>query len=407
MKKILLIVLIIIAIIVVVSGVLWFIFVKNPSSNNKSESQPTKNSLATAKTDSHPDRIRLVATGDIVAHDSVNANAKQADGSYNYYPMLDNMTPVFAASNINFCNQVTPAGGVEFGVTGYPKFNAPTELVRDLGKTGCNTINMASNHSFDVSQDAITANVKAWQKTPNTLAAAGQNQSTAERDKVHYFEQKGVKFAFLAYTTYINTDSPAQNDYGVTVYSRALADKQIAEAKKNGAKIIIVSMRWGTEYSPTVNAEQKSEAQYLSDKGVALILGHGPHVLQPVEKLSGAGGNTTYVWYSLGNFLNTQLEAEALFNGFAVVDFSVQTKQITGISYLPLYMHYEWSTVDAANENLLARKNLKMYLLEDTTDAMLASNQLKTTITAQKQRINDILNSNTEVPLISKTEYNQ
>ena len=67
-------------------------------------------------------------------------------------------------------------------------------------------------------------------KTPDILAYAGQNTSAAERDNVRYFEQKGVKFAFIAYTTYINASSPAQNDYGVTQYSRTLAGTQIAEA---------------------------------------------------------------------------------------------------------------------------------------------------------------------------------
>lgn len=402
-------VLFIILTILIASAVAWYFFVKKDQTDKGSE-QTTGNSRqgdSDTATDTHPSRIRVVATGDVVAHDSVNANAKQSDGSYNYYPMLDAMTPVFAASNINFCNQVTLAGGTQFGVTGYPKFNAPTELVRDLGKVGCNTVNMASNHSFDKSQDAISANVAAWEKAPNTLAYAGQNRSAAERDKVSYFEQKGIKFAFLAYTTYINGDSPVQNDYGVTQYSRALANKQIAEVKANGAEIIIVSMRWGTEYSSTINAEQISEAQHLSDQGAALILGHGPHVLQPVKKITGSGGNTTYVWYSLGNFLNTQIEAEALFNGFAVIDFDTNTKQVTNVGYLPLYMHYEWSAADAASENLLARKNLKMYLLDDATDAMLATNQLKTTLAAQRQRITTVLNAYTSIPILSNDQYYQ
>lgn len=399
------IILIALVFIVLIGIAAWIFFSREQNADGSGTAQEQTSETVEEQNDKYPDRIRLVATGDVVAHDSVNANAEQIDGGYDYYPLMDNMTSIFSAADIRFCNQVTPAGGTEFGVKGYPKFNAPTELVRDLGKVGCNTVNMASNHSFDVSQDAIDANVDAWGDVPNMLAYAGQNKSAAERDSVKYFEQKGVKFAFLAYTTYINSSSPAQNNYGVTVYSRALASQQITEAKAAGADVIIASMRWGTEYSDAINAQQTAEAQYLADQGVALVLGHGPHVLQPVKKLTGSGGNETYVWYSLGNFLNTQLEAEALFNGFAIIDFSAATKKITSVAYLPLYMHYEWTAAEAASEDLLARKNLEMYLLDDTTDEMIATNQLDTTVAAQRTRINDILNLYTEIPILNISEY--
>jgi poly-gamma-glutamate capsule biosynthesis protein CapA/YwtB (metallophosphatase superfamily) len=386
---------------------IWFLTQRQantPENSNTTQQHVDKNAVA-QPSNSNPDRIRLIATGDVVAHDSVNANAEKSNGSYDYYQLMDRMAPIFSAANIRFCNQVTPAGGIEFSIKGYPKFNAPTELVRDLGRVGCNTVNMASNHSFDVSQAAISANVAAWEKMPNMLAFAGQNRSAAEHDSVKYFEQNGVKFAFLAYTTYINGSSPAQNSFGVTKYSRELADRQISEAKAAKTDIIIVSMRWGTEYSDTINSQQSSEAQFLADKGVSLILGHGPHVLQPVKKLNGAGGNETYVWFSLGNFLNTQIEADALFNGFGVVDYSTKTKKIISVSYLPIYMHYEWSTTDASSENLLARKNLEMFLLDDTTDKMIYANQLKTTVAAQRKRITNVLNTYTEIPIISNNQY--
>src|SRR5690606_3710407 len=146
------------------------------------------------------------------------------------------------------------------------------------------------------------------------------NRNENELNIVHTFEVKDVKFAFLAYTTYINNGAPAQNSYGVTRYSRSLASEQMNKAKADGADVVIVSMRWGNEYSPTISSEQESEAKFLAGQGATLILGHGPHVLQPVKEVSGKDGNKALVWYSLGNFLNTQLETEALFNGLAVMD---------------------------------------------------------------------------------------
>ena len=369
---------------------------------------PDKNKTTTAttqKSDVAPTTIRFVGTGDWIAHDSVNAAAKQADGSYNYLPMVEDFAPIFKTADIRFCNDPILNGGAVSSIAGYPKFNSPPDFVTSMGKLGCNLANTASNHSFDRTQAEITASVDAWSKVPNTLAVAGQNRSQAEHDTVHYFTVKGVKFAFLAYTTYINSDAPAQNQYGVNVFSKDFAGQQIATAKQNGAQIIIASMRWGTEYATTVNAEQKADAQWLADQGVSLVLGHGSHELQPVTSLTGVSGNKTTVWYSLGNFLNTQEPAETLFNGLAVMDFDIATKAVTIKGYLPVYMHYEWTAAQAKADDTNSRNNLHLYYLDNATQAMIDSQQLKTTVAAQKERLTTTLNADgLQIPLLSSKD---
>jgi poly-gamma-glutamate capsule biosynthesis protein CapA/YwtB (metallophosphatase superfamily) len=320
--------------------------------------------------------------------------------------MIKDFTPIFSAADVRFCHDANLNGGAAFTIGGYPKFNSPTEFVRDMGKIGCNLVADGTNHSFDRNQDAINASIDTWKKVPNMLAVVGQNHNQAEHDTVSYFTVKGVKFAFLAYTTYLNLDAPAQNDYGVNVYSNDFAASQIKTAKDNGAKVIITSIRWGTEYSGDVSASQKSTAQFLADQGVDLVIGHGSHVLEPVAQLSGAGGKKTLVWYSIGNFLNTQEPPETLFNGLPVVDFDKNTLQVTGMSFLPIYQHYEWTAAQAAADDIAARNNIHMYLLENATQAMIDAQQLKTTIAAQKQRITTTLNADgLTVPLITSKQY--
>ena len=389
----------IIFVILVVAGMAFVVghFRHTSSVNHSVAPKPTANA--------HANRIRILAAGDFIAHDSINAQAKQPDGSYDYLPMMDNFTSIFHQADIRFCNDANLNGGPAYGISGYPTFNSPTEFARDMGRVGCNMVNVGTNHSFDRNQDAINASIAAWEKVPNTLAVVGHNRNQAEHDAVHYFTIKGVKFAFLAYTTYLNTDAPAQNAYGVNVYSNDFAAAQIKAAKIAGAQIIIASVRWGTEYSGAVSDSQKQVAQFLADQGVSLILGHGSHVLEPVARLTGAGGNKTIVWYSLGNFLNTQLPPETLFNGLAVIDYDTRSKAITDMSFLPLYMHYEWSAQDAQAQNLAARHNIKMYLLDDTTQAMINAQQLQTTVAAQRTRLTSTLNTNLNIPLISAATY--
>ncbi|MGH7241193.1 MAG: CapA family protein [Candidatus Saccharimonadales bacterium] len=366
----------------------------------KSPTAPTSQSQTNLKADSSD--ISLVATGDWIAHDSVNAAAKQSDGTYNYLPMVSDFTTSFKKSDIRFCNDPILNGGTALGISGYPKFNSPTDFVTDMGEFGCNLVNTASNHSFDFTQANITNSVDAWSKVPNTLAVAGENRNQQEHDTVHYFTVKGVKFAFLAYAGYINTDAPIQNPYGVNVFTKDFASSQIAAAKQNGAKFIIVSMRWGTEYSTSVNAQQTDDAQFLADQGVNLVLGHGSHELQPVAQLTGSGGTKTLVWYSLGNFLNTQEPPETLFNGLAHLTINPKTMEISKVQYSPIYMHYEWTAAQAAADDTNARTNLHLYPFDKATQAMIDAQQLKTTPAAQQQRMQATLNANgLNIPLVS------
>lgn len=349
--------------------------------------------------------IRLMVTGDWIAHDSVNMAARQSDGSYNYLPLVSDIQPVFNTADIRFCNDPILNGGESLGIHGYPKFNSPTEFVTDMGRFGCNLVNTASNHSFDYSQKNIDNSVSAWHAVPNMLAVAGENQSQAQHDQVHTFSVKGVKFAFLAYTTYINTDSPAQNNYGVNIFNENFAAGQIRQAKAAGAQFIITSIRWGTEYSTTANAQQAQIAKFLADQGVDLVLGHGTHELQPVQRLTGADGHTTTVWYGVGNFLNTQEPPETLFNGLPVIDISPKTRHITDMRFLPVYMHYEWTAAQAAADQTLTRHGLHMYLLEDANQAMINKQQLKTTITTQKARLGSTLSAyGLTIPLVTSRQ---
>lgn len=389
------------------AGGAYYFLLKKPAVPTASIKKPAQSAPSDAsKAAAQKSSIRLIATGDWIAHDSVNAAALQKDGSYDYYPLVSDFAPIFKQADIRFCNDPILNGGESLGIHGYPKFNSPSEFVTGMSHLGCNLVNTASNHSFDFSQQNISNSVDTWSKQPNMLAVAGENRSQAEHDAVRVFTVDGVKIAFLAYTTYINTDAPVQNDYGVNVYSDDFASKQIADAKAQGAQFIIASMRWGTEYSNDMNPQQTRDAQFLADQGVDLVLGHGTHELQPVAQLNGKNGNKTTVWYGLGNFLNTQEPAETLFNGVAVMNIDAKTHAITSMSYLPIYMHYEWTAAQAAAEDTNARNHVHLYLMEQATQQMIDAQQLKTTVAAQTDRMQKTLSANgLQIPIIDSKQY--
>ena len=300
----------------------------------------------------------MSAMGDMLAHDSVVNQARTADG-YDFTPYFMSITPLLKDSDVVFCNPETPSAGAAYGISGYPTFNAPTEFARDLRIVGCNVINLASNHIVDKGQGAIDATIAAWEAQA-PLAITGANRSMEEQHTVQYFDKNGITTAFLAFADFSN--GPVPHSYSLNSYhNEALVRQLVTEARKQ-ADVVIVSMHWGTEDAHQVNADQRAAATLLADLGVDVIIGTGPHVLQPVERVEGANGHKTLVWYSIGNMLSSQLQLDELTGG--VASFRLTKKDdgvvVSDISFTGTFMSYEWSAADRAAENLLARRNLKL-----------------------------------------------
>jgi poly-gamma-glutamate synthesis protein (capsule biosynthesis protein) len=60
------------------------------------------------------------------------------------------------------------------------------------------------------------------------------------------------------------------------------------------------------EYAPAPRPEDVETAHRMLEAGASVIVGHHPHVLEPVETYRTADGRNTVIFYSLGNFLSNQ-----------------------------------------------------------------------------------------------------
>jgi poly-gamma-glutamate capsule biosynthesis protein CapA/YwtB (metallophosphatase superfamily) len=360
------------------------------TTNAPAVAEPTPQAQQAAAT-----HLRFIASGDELPHSAISQAAK-TDGGYDYTPFFNAVKPHFTRADVRFCNQETVSAGEQYGITGYPSFNVSKQFARDLSAVGCNVISLANNHLNDKGQAGINETLSVWDEL-KPLAYAGANRSSEEQRKVRYFTSKGIKFAFVAYTEVSNA-APA-NAYSLNMLKDSLVTEQLTEARAQ-ADIVLVSVHWGTEYSDAINSAQSNWANKFAGLGADIVIGTGPHVLEPMKKLPRAGGGETIVWYSLGNLLSAQLDVPSLIGGFAVMDINLATKKIDTIGFLPTYMHYEWTPAQKAKEDLLARRNFQIYPLDQAADALKKS-QNNTTVEAQTERVKNLLN----VPILSSQEY--
>jgi len=289
--------------------------------------------------------LDLVAVGDNLVHGPIYRGAKAAAGGegYDFTSVYALIEPYVARADLAFVNQETPLGGEALGLSSYPVFNSPQEVGDHLYDMGFNLICHANNHILDKGSEGLEATLKFWLSKENiALAGATLDQETAA--KIPMLDVKGIKVAFLAYTygtngLFLPKGSPLQISY----IDKEKIKEQVQQAKVS-ADIVLVSMHWGNEYQMTPSQEQKDLAQYLAELGVDVVIGHHPHVIQPVEILERPDGGKTLVLYSLGNLVSAQNRSAAMLGGMAeaqlIYDREQKSVTLGQVSFLPLVTQY-------------------------------------------------------------------
>ncbi|MFN8021350.1 MAG: CapA family protein [Acidimicrobiales bacterium] len=255
-----------------------------------------------------PLRTLLVAMGgDILNENAVNAAgaAAAAPGErYDFRPVFAPIAPVLGSADLAICHAELPIGapGARAGQYGRSPYGgnqllAPYELASALAASGFDRCSTASNHSNDTGAPGIASTLDA-------LDAAGISHTgtarTADEARPEVFVVNGVRVAHLSYTRAWNTNLPRDRWMlrSVTTPDEIAAD--VATVRAAGAEIVIVSIHLGLEMQREPSPDDRAFATALTAMAdIDLVVHHGPHVVQPVERVNG-----TLVYWSVGNLVS-------------------------------------------------------------------------------------------------------
>jgi len=307
--------------------------------------------------------ISVSAIGDILIHDRVYNDAKVDDG-YDFYPMLSEVQPYLHDSTITFANQETMIGGVKLGLSSYPMFNSPQEVGDTLRDVGVNVVSLANNHTLDRGEEVILRAIEHWEELDMLYVGAYKNEADQKKIRVMETEEE-ISVAFLAYTYGTNgIPVPKGKEYLVNMIDREQIAEDIERASEK-ANVTIMSLHFGNEYERMPNEEQKALVQFVADHGVDVVLGTHPHVLQPVEWVTGEDGNETLVAYSLGNFLSGQ---EGLYRQIGgILKFTIEKQTILGKEKLSIHSPKFLPTFNASENE---RRYRVLPMMEVTDDEL-------------------------------------
>jgi poly-gamma-glutamate synthesis protein (capsule biosynthesis protein) len=239
--------------------------------------------------------IELVAVGDVMLARGVNEKIMDQGANYPFQEIRG----LTGSADIAFCNLECAISERSARIFKNCNFCIRPEDAKGLGFAGFDVVSLANNHMFDCEKKGIVSTIEFLEQEDIKSTGAGTTPAQALRPAI--FDLKDTRIGFLAYNAYpmdwihLKEDQPA-----IAFYDSSQAIKAVQKLNKK-ADVVIVSLHWGDEYHKKPNPRQKRIAHQLIDAGADLILGHHPHVLQPIGEYDGG-----VIVYSLGNFVFDQ-----------------------------------------------------------------------------------------------------
>ena len=202
------------------------------------------------------------------------------------------------------------------GDLGTYAFNAPPEMLDGLP---LDLLQLNNNHSIDAGDEGLD----------NTIAEVevrGLEHTGVDRHA--FVDIDGLRVAFLSYTWGLNQrDASSSHELFIVPFGHLDEDidldglaADIALARADGADSVVVMAHWGFEYEYFPDPHFMVLGRRMVAAGADLVVGQGPHVVQPPEICEvnrpeitpGVGAcsvrddagepRTAAILYSLGNF---------------------------------------------------------------------------------------------------------
>ena len=312
--------------------------------------------------------ISMAVVGDIMCHspnykDAYNASAKKYDFS-TFFPQIKSY---ISNADIAVGNLETTFAGGNKAYSGYPTFNSPPQLAKDVQDLGIDVLTTSNNHSMDSGYNGLINTIDTLDDLG--ISHTGTFKSEEDKNKILIKDVNGVKIAFLSYTYGTNGIAiPKGKEYCINLIDKDLIKKQLESAKAQNPDVICVSMHWGIEYKLQPNTEQTDLADYLFENGADIILGSHPHVLEPMEKrtvtLSDGTKKDGFVIYSLGNFISAQKDKytkDSIILNLKITKHSQGNITIDSYDYTPIYMQDNGANATNRYELVDLEKKIKDY----------------------------------------------
>lgn len=276
-------------------------------------------------------RISFVIAGDVIPHQPVkdaaaaniqqpiaDTNGKTSSATLNHKgwdSLFIDIRDVFQRADFGFLNLETPIAPQHDRGSKAFQFNAPPDLLGALATSGVKVVSFANNHVFDQGYAGFSETLSQLRSAGLLFVGAGNDSDSAWTPVL--LEKNGIRVGVLGMTRLLNGNRnpggaktpqaafvPYHGDSAPGVSTDYVIDR--VKAARAQCDLLLVSIHWGVEYAAEPRKDDIELAHAILEAGATLIIGHHPHVLQPVETYISSDGHEGFIFYSLGNFVSNQ-----------------------------------------------------------------------------------------------------
>ena len=254
--------------------------------------------------------IKIFAVGDIMLDRGVEYMIKKYGQNDWRFPFLK-IADYLNQADILFGNLESIISDKGTKVGSIYSFRADPKSIEGLEYAGFDIVSVANNHIFDYGRLAMEDSFNRLKEAGIDYVGGGFSKNEARSPVIKQIKntKKGSEYW-----------EATETNSGICWLDENI--KQYIKKTKEIADIIIVSMHWGNEYQVEPSKEQKHFGYLAIDSGADLVIGHHPHIIQPVEKCENG-----WIAYSLGNFIFDQGFSEQTMKGL-LLEILIQNKKI-------------------------------------------------------------------------------
>jgi poly-gamma-glutamate capsule biosynthesis protein CapA/YwtB (metallophosphatase superfamily) len=271
----------------------------------------------------------LLAVGDIM----LDGRARQVLAARGTDYAFQAVRPLLRRATIVLGNLEGPFARIAPRQQRTHSYRVDPALAPALQRAGINLVTLANNHLLDCGRQGVLETLHALDQAGVAAVGAGVNKRAAHHPVIR--AAGGLRVGVLGY--YWNRRCAARDNLPGSAMDPPEALAEDIGALREGVDRVVVTFHWGVPYAPYPSSDDQAKARLAIDCGADLVIGHHPHIVQPVELYRGRA-----IFYSVGNFAFGSGNSRA--GGLAVgVRFE---ERHTTIETFPLYVKNRDPRVD-------------------------------------------------------------
>ena len=346
------------------------------------QTQPVEETEEPSSRRNGPTTIHIRAAGDLNITKSVVESGLVASG-YDFTRAFLDVSHLLSGADMTVLNFNGNISGEPYGSD---TKSAPSQILDALRNAGVDMIQTANCTSVHNGLIGLKSTLNAVRQSGlEPIGSYATPEEYAASQGYVICDIQGIKVAFVAFSKGVGgMGMPAGNEDCVNLlYSdyasyyqdvnREKIDAVLKAVSAEKPDITIAMLHWGSEYNDVISESQEDIAALMMKRGVDVIIGSHPHMVQKVEFDKSAG---TLIAYSLGDFYGDASRDGTYYSILLDLEITkdpeMGTTKVTGFTYTPLFTVKESESADGFRRVVRIDEAMKAYE-ENYVDKVSAS----------------------------------